>query len=224
MGTLEPALALYRTLLDSGIPLIVTRDFNSPSQRDWTQESVGRMPQIKYAVEWPASAAVEALGMQDTYRIIHPDPAKNPGVTWTYGYPYPRLNEGETQDRIDFVFASQNINVLDSKIVGPTGTQDADVGVLPFPSDHRGVVSTISLTPVEPPVYVDALRRVVRGDAFSVAYHAPDGEATDRMVIVPENGDRPPTRLCGCHRRKRDTTGGSVSGRATWRAVPTMSC
>ena len=45
-------------------------------------------------------AAIEAAGMVDVYRAVHPDPVAVPGDTWT---PTPGLNE--VHDRIDLLYA-----------------------------------------------------------------------------------------------------------------------
>jgi hypothetical protein len=63
------------------------------------------------------------------------------------------------------------------------------IGVQPFPSDHSGVVSTVRVTPVVPPLFVAPDRRRVEvGQPIVVRYHAPGGEETDRIVIVPAGG------------------------------------
>jgi hypothetical protein len=146
--------------------------------------------QVKYPVEWPVTVAVEAVGFQDTFRVAHPDPVENPGITWTYGYPYPRLKPDEVLDRIDLVFASNDVEILDSKIVGPAGSPNVDIGIEPYASDHRAVVSTVRFTPVVPPVFAAVTERAVTsGESIVVRYHAPGGEETDRIVIVPAEGD-----------------------------------
>ncbi|MGV2437539.1 MAG UNVERIFIED_CONTAM: hypothetical protein LVT10_23720 [Anaerolineae bacterium] len=141
-------------LQQAGIPTMLTGDFNTPSHLDWTAEVVATNPQRLYPVEWLVSKAVEASGMTDTYRAIHPNPVTVPGNTWTYGYPHPRLSENEMIDRIDFVYASNDVRVLESQIVGERDGQDVGIGVLPFPSDHRGVVSTVELIPGVMPIWL----------------------------------------------------------------------
>jgi hypothetical protein len=169
---------------------VVTGDFNTPSFRDWTDDVVGDRGQIKYAVDWPVSHAIEDLGFVDTYRAVHPDPAEHPGITWTFGYPYPRLLEGEAQDRIDFVYVAGATGVENSQIVGPGGAGDVEIAVDPYPSDHLGVVSTIMVDPVAPPVFVSPDEiRVEVGDPIGIYYHAPGGYETDRIVLVPAGGD-----------------------------------
>lgn len=187
---IEARLAQLAALLETDTPLFLTGDFNTPSHRDWTDAVVATNAQRKYAVAWPVTQAVERVGFIDTYRTAHPDPVARPGNTWTYGYPHPRLKPDEMIDRIDQVFAANVIKIIDSEVVGEAGGPDVAIGVLPFPSDHRGVVSTMRVMPVEPPHFVAVDRpRVERGDPFVVRYHAPGGEEEDRIVIVPAGGD-----------------------------------
>jgi endonuclease/exonuclease/phosphatase family metal-dependent hydrolase len=190
MGALEEHATGWQQALDDGIPLFVTGDFNSPSYRDWTDREVGDRDHVKYAVEWPVSQAVEAMGFVDTFRDVHRNAHLTPGITWTFGYPYPRLLDGEAQDRIDFVYASGTDEVVDSQIVGPGGAGDVEIAVDPYPSDHLGVVSTVLVDPVEPPVFVsaDAVRTEI-GDPIGIYYHSPGGLETDTIVLVPAGGD-----------------------------------
>jgi hypothetical protein len=145
---------------------------------------------VPYPVEWPVTKALADAGFIDTYRAVHPDPVARIGMTWTPGYPVPRLREGEVVDRIDLVLAAGAVEVLDSQIVGEQDGPDVDIAVHPYPSDHRGVVSTVSVDPAVPPYFVAADRRVVRiGDPVVIRYAAPTGEESDRIVIVPAGGD-----------------------------------
>ncbi len=186
MPTLQPFLDVLPGLVEAGYPVLFTGDFNTPSHLDWTEAMVGVVPQIQYPVEWPVTLALAEAGFADTYRVIHPDPTVRVGMTWTPGYPVPRLRDNEVVDRIDYVFASGKVKVLDAQIVGEAGGPDVDIGVAPYPSDHRGMVATVSLIPAVPPLFTSVDRRVLRvGDPIVVRYHAPNGEDTDRIVIVP---------------------------------------
>ena len=189
---IQERLASWQEVISAGIPLFVTGDFNTPSHRDWTSASVGSLPQILYAVEWPVTKEVEAAGFVDTFRAANPDPIADPGRTWSYGYPYPRLNENETIDRIDYVFASGAARVLSSQVIGEPGTPNVDIAITPYPSDHRAVVSTVRVKPVEPPVFVAVEQtRVIAGERLVVRYHAPDEEGIDRLAIVRAGGAIP---------------------------------
>lgn len=189
MPSLEPLLPVWRALIERDVPLLLTGDFNSPSHRDWTDESVGSLPHVRYAVEWPVTVAVESVGLVDTFRAVS-SASVDPGRTWTYGYPYPRLADDETIDRIDMVFVSEGSDVVDSRVVGQAGTPDVDVEIDRYPADHRAVVSTVVVDPVEPPPFVAVERvRVERGEQLGVRYLTTGGEDTDRIVIAPSGAD-----------------------------------
>ena len=43
MPALDPLLPVWKKVIDSGMPLFVTGDFNSPSHLDWTPATVGAL-------------------------------------------------------------------------------------------------------------------------------------------------------------------------------------
>jgi endonuclease/exonuclease/phosphatase family metal-dependent hydrolase len=189
---LQPQLDVLPGLVAAGIPVLLTGDFNTPSHLDWTEPMISVRDQVTMAVEWPVTKALEDLGFIDTYRAVHSDPTQRIGMTWTPGYPVPRIRENEVVDRIDLVLASGVLEVLDSQIVGEAGGADVDIGIAPYPSDHRGVVSTVRLTPAVPPLFVTTDQRVIeRGAAITVRYHAPNGEERDLLGILPAGGSVP---------------------------------
>lgn len=135
-------------LAAANVPVFLIGDFNVPSHLDWTQE-VAEATDEPFRVEfsWPVSAVLELAGFRDTYREMFPDPVAYPAYTWSPGYPVPTLDPDEVHDRIDFVYASGPSTTLASQIVGEEGPI-TDIVVTPWPSDHRAVVSTFTLTPV----------------------------------------------------------------------------
>src|SRR3954464_11731779 len=182
-------LAALRPALRRGIPTFMTGDFNTPSHLDWTPPVDAVRGDVHYPVPWPVTRAVARAGFTDTYRAVHPDPVANPGITWTFGYPFPRRAANEVIDRIDFVQASRGVQVLDSGIVGPPGTADVTYAVDPYPSDHRAVVSTVRFTPGVPGPFASVLHpRVQRGGPVVVRYAAPRGEGVDPLAIVRAGG------------------------------------
>jgi endonuclease/exonuclease/phosphatase family metal-dependent hydrolase len=190
MPVLNTFIPTWKRLLKEKMPLVIVGDFNSPSHLDWIDSTIGVRNANKFAVQWPQSKAVEDLGMIDTYREIYPDPKKVPGITWTLGYPYPRIEEDEVVDRIDFIFAQKNTKVLSSGIIGPNGGPDVTYGLTPYPSDHLAVVSEIEIVPVEPPAYIAANKvRYEQGDFLNVAYHAPKGD--EDSIRIVKVGDDP---------------------------------
>jgi len=76
MKAIQPAIDAATRLEDAGTPVVIAGDFNSPSHRDWVEETVGLRDQVQ-VVDWPVSEAVEAAGLTDVYRSVHPDPVKD---------------------------------------------------------------------------------------------------------------------------------------------------
>lgn len=186
---IDAVLTSLSPLVKNKIPVLLAGDFNTPSHLDWTEETVGARPQMKYAVAWPVTKAVEKAGFADTFRAVYPDPVANPGITWSYGHPYPFLNPNDALDRIDLIFAANADEILDSKIIGDAGTPNVDFGITSYPSDHRAVVSTVRVTPASLPPFVWVDQRVLtQGERLVARYHTPVGESVDRLVVVPAGG------------------------------------
>ena len=122
---------------------------------------------------WPASKAFADAGFRDSYREAHPDPAAKPGLTWTAGQPPPRMRPSETNDRIDWVLVAGPAETLSSGVVGEEGGPDVEVGVSPWGSDHRAVVSAFAAEPAPAPYLVSADAAGGRpGRAGDAALHA----------------------------------------------------
>ena len=214
LPVLETVLGRLPAIQAERIPIVMTGDFNSPSSLDWTEDAVAARDQMAYPVAWPVSEAAFAAGLRDTFRAVHLDPVSRPGLTWTPGYPNPTLRAGETLDRIDWVLASDNIAVVDSEVVGEGGNSDVDIPIMPYPSDHRGVVSTLEITPATPPVLIAvATRRVTQGDPLVVRYHT-FGEDGERLGIVPAGADLAEA-IMTMPPREAFTDGGETFGTAT---------
>jgi endonuclease/exonuclease/phosphatase family metal-dependent hydrolase len=132
---LQPVLAL-------GKAVFLTGDFNEPSHQDWTPRAAreGKSPA---AVEYPTTLTVTRAGMIDSYRAIYRDEVFHRGNTWT---PITTPDDPKDRhDRIDFVFVGGNsVKVLNCQVVGES-KDFADIVVQPYPSDHRGVVTTVEL-------------------------------------------------------------------------------
>ena len=114
------------------MPVIIGGDFNSGSHLDWTQGAADLDNHQGRVVTWPVSAAMDANGFVDTFRVAHPDPIQGPGFTWSPEFPESH------QDRIDYVYTrGEAITTSDSVVLRshPRG----------WPSDHAGVLSTLRL-------------------------------------------------------------------------------
>ena len=108
-----------KPVIDTGVPVILTGDFNTPSHLDWTDAAVAARG-LPVAVEWPTTRLLADAGFTDSYRAANPDPVARPGLTWTPGRPTPVIPEGETHDRIDHVQIA-NATALEATVVGESG-------------------------------------------------------------------------------------------------------
>ncbi|KAK6514605.1 hypothetical protein TWF281_004803 [Arthrobotrys megalospora] len=129
------------------IPVILVGDSNAPSHLDWTEKLRSR--NCGYAnIPWPTSVKPTEAGLIDSFRIANPDPAAVPGVTWSPIYPFHNGATGkvEPQDRIDFIYHTGKLQVVDSKavVVGepkPHGSHQNNE----WTSDHAVVITTYRL-------------------------------------------------------------------------------
>jgi len=192
-NTRLPAIEAYvppsTAMAKSGLPVIIAGDFNAPSPLDWTPATVAShgFLQVKDALKWPAAQALLDAGFTDTYRAAHPDPAAKPGVTWSYGYPYPHLEPKEALDRIDLIMTLGSVKTVKSEILGDPQMPDTDIAVQPWPSDHRSVVTTLEVTPGPAPAMVSVAKRAVaQGDMVDVRFHAgsEDGRIESGKIVV----------------------------------------
>ncbi len=133
---LNVLLQAMRPWLDGPDVCFLTGDFNAPSHLDYTD------------FPWPTSVITVEAGLGDSYREMHPGHRKfpgpftydEPGITWT-----PRTDQEPEGvfDRIDFVYYSFGDGAVPSQSNELDGRNSAN----PWPSDHRAVLSTFTLTP-----------------------------------------------------------------------------
>ena len=186
---IEPYVAALGAVAAKGVPTIVLGDFNTPSHQDWT-EAAAAAGQVKYAVDWPVTRALADGGFVDSFRAMHADPVAVPGKTWTAGTPPPRVRPIETLDRIDMIWSAGPATAIASSLVGETGGPDVDIGVDPWPSDHRAVTSRFSLTPAPAPALVAVDRQVVvEGERIVARYLAPGDDESRSIALLPAAGD-----------------------------------
>jgi endonuclease/exonuclease/phosphatase family metal-dependent hydrolase len=141
--TMTPQLA------DSvNIPVLLTGDMNAPSHLDYVEGLRKKNCGIA-DFGWPTSVLPQQAGLIDSYRVLYPDPVAVQGTTWSPIYP---LSEGETgepepQDRIDFIYATKQLEVLHSetKVVGkpkpPPNEADNE-----WTSDHAAMLTRYQLS------------------------------------------------------------------------------
>jgi hypothetical protein len=151
-----------------GIPVFLTGDFNTPSHLDWAQAVADARADVPFPVQWPVSKALANAGFNDSFRVVHSNPVAKPGHTWTPGSP--EGEKVEVHDRIDWVL-SMGAQATASRVVGETGS-NTDIAVDPWPSDHRGIVSTFNVTPAPMPVLVAVQERSRdQGQTLHVRFH-----------------------------------------------------
>lgn len=184
MPEATPLLALAR--LPAALPVFLTGDFNTPSHLDWTESMMSLRPSvIRYAVEWPVTRMLMNAGFRDSYRDAYPNPATHPGFTWTAGMPAPFVRPNETIDRIDYVFAKGPARTMRAEMLGEAGGDGVDISVTPYPSDHRGVISTFAVEPVAAPALISVSpQTVAQGDDVLVRGYDPSSDGW-RAAIVP---------------------------------------
>ena len=173
LRALAPVLKRLPRLAARGIPVFLTGDFNSPSYLDWTKAVAQARPKVPYAVRWPASKALADAGFHDSYRDAHPDPVADPGFTWSPGGP--ETQKHDFFDRIDWVLHAGPSTTVSSLLVGERGNPQVDLAFKkPYPTDHRGVVSTFDVTAAPAPLLVAPNhRRVITGPpGLRVRFHA----------------------------------------------------
>jgi hypothetical protein len=192
LRAVEPFVDALSGLADDGIPVFLVGDFNTPSYRDWTSETVGLRDHVRYPLEWPVSVAVEDAGLEDSYRAVHPDPVENPGLTWPALRPFVKgynpARTGAAADRIDFVYAGGPATVTDSVLVGEEGGPEVEIPVEPWPTDHRGVLSTFEVRPAAPGTLVAVEQRLIKaGRDVRLAWISAENEPA-RVAVLSGNG------------------------------------
>ncbi len=183
-GSIEVLTPDVRTLLGEGYPVFLTGDLNQPSSLDYTEETIGMREGVTEAIPWTVSEALLAAGLRDSFRDIHPDPVEVPGIT----HGNPDFRKGGFGDRIDYLYAGGPAVTGSSELVGEAGAPGVDREYDPWTSDHRAVLSTFDVTPVELRQTLSLERRLLTGgEELGVLYNAP-GSAENTIAIVPEGG------------------------------------
>lgn len=176
LPAIEPVLDSLSAMHRAGMPTFLTGDFNAPSHADWTDAAIGKLPHRDRTFEWPVSTAVAEAGFRDSFRSVHADPVARPGFTWWAARP--RIEDYNPSDpthrsRIDFVWFAGPVEVVDSLIVGEKDGEGIDIGIDPWPSDHRAVLSVFEAQPSPMPELITTSHRVYRIDEpVQFTYHA----------------------------------------------------
>jgi PKD repeat protein len=144
-------------------PILLLGDFNEPSHLDWTSRQANLYDHNGVVYQWNTTKTLADNGFTDAYRQVYPDEVLNPGISW----PAVATGVGSTswtplsdeRDRIDFIFyKGSGITATSASLVGPIGSyvknsattagNGSDTFVastMPWYSDHKAVVATISI-------------------------------------------------------------------------------
>lgn len=136
LPTAMPFVKTLAQLANTGVPVFLTGDFNSPSHLDWKN------------VAWPVTKTIEDAGLIDSYREIFLDATTHPGYTWPAGRPFVKNavdqfnpSTNDHPDRLDYIFTAGPSKVMSSEVIGESNHK-------PWPSDHRAVLSRFEVTPM----------------------------------------------------------------------------
>ncbi len=135
MPALTNLLVAMAPFLGGGEPCFLTGDFNAPSHFDYA------------SFPWPTSVACVNAGLGDSYTELHLGNRKypgqfasnEPGITWT---PKTAEEPNGVFDRIDFVHYSKGDGTAPITSV----ELDERNSINPWPSDHRAVLTTFTIT------------------------------------------------------------------------------
>jgi hypothetical protein len=171
LSSIEKLLPSATGLLGQGWPVFLTGDLNEPSHLDWTPATAAQHGGVG-AVAWPVSKALLGAGLHDSFRVAHPDPETVPGNTW--GQVAGRKDSSPR--RIDYAYVGGPVTVRSSQVVGERGGPGVDLGYPHWTSDHRAVLSQLTVTPVPMPTTLALSSRMLTvGDSVTATYRLPVG-------------------------------------------------
>ncbi|CUR57618.1 exported hypothetical protein [metagenome] len=193
LSSLRKLLPSATRLMDLGWPVLFTGDLNEPSHLDWTAETAtshgGWGP-----VDWPVSIALTDAGLLDSFREAHPDPVTEPGNTWG-----DVAGSGGSPRRIDYAYVGGPVDVESSEVVGETGGDGVDRGYPAWTSDHRAVLTQLSVRPAEIPTTIALSSRLVTpGDPLTASFRLPESAAGGTITLAgPSPSDFPVAESSG---------------------------
>ncbi|WP_292714599.1 LamG-like jellyroll fold domain-containing protein [Microbacterium sp. 13-71-7] len=137
--------AAIATETSAATPVVVLSDLESPSGSDWTAATSAAHCGVG-AVDWPVPARLQQAGLADAYRTASPDPASDPGETWSPLVVKTPSGADEPQDRIDTVhYVGSSLRVLGANTVVAGWPSPTAVLRNAWASNHRAVVASFAL-------------------------------------------------------------------------------
>lgn len=142
--------------LTADVPLLVGGDWNTPSHLDWTRDAA-RVFKNRRALPLPVSLAVHEAGLDDTFRMVHPNAVQQPGITWSPMYRSVDSGKDQGFERIDRVYLKNadpassrwRLSPVAARVVPEVWEDDAiPAAEREFPSDHGAVVIELQWEPV----------------------------------------------------------------------------
>jgi hypothetical protein len=147
------------------------------------RRSLGRRGQRSVPVRLAGEQGTGRRGLVDSYREVHPTRSRRPAS--------PGRREVRRPTRTRSSTASTGCSTRRASRPTRAGwsarsaARDVDVAVAPpYPSDHRGVVSTLDVALAQSPVLVAVSnRRVIKNKRLAVTFHAP-GQPGEQVRLV----------------------------------------
>lgn len=133
---------------ENDLPILLFGDHNIPSHLDHSDlvskdSNYAKERNCKIVpIEWPVSLILKKNGFIDSFRQVHPDVLSNYGFTWSPGYPKGVFEKEEIHDRIDYIYYQNSKDLSFNPFESYTFDE---VKELPYPSDHRAVVTKFTL-------------------------------------------------------------------------------
>jgi len=129
-GKLAQILSAMKGDFRDGLPVIFCGDFNTGSHLDWTEAT--RHLNKGHVMPFPSGILMEKAGFKDAYRVLHPDPLKDRGITWSPQF------KGAFKDRIDYIYyKGTDLIPLKSEVI--------DIHKIAYPSDHGAILTIFKL-------------------------------------------------------------------------------
>ena len=186
------------------MPTFLTGDFNSPSHLDWTAAVSAVRPEVPYPVDWPVSQRARRCRLP---RLVPrgPSGSRSPCRASPGRRADPRATRARSTTASTGCSRAGPRPRSTATVVGEAGGPDVGIGFDPWPTDHRGVLSTFLVTPAVPaPFVAPAERRVFVGD--EPRRPVSGGSGTGQSVAIVPAGAAPAAAVA------------SVPGRAAGRA------